>query len=168
MKKFKLVLAKACDVVELYVPMAAFSAVFVCYILMIANRYVFYASIQWMNEISIFAYSWSVILACSYASRKNVHVEFSVIYDIVPAKVQWLFRLLGNLVILVTFAILLPYAYDYVAFMQIKKSPVLKVPFSIAFFPFVIFVALTILHTLVKIYRDIELVARPPAGEGKE
>lgn len=148
-------LEKLLDIIELYIPMAAFAAMFISYVILILYRYVFYQSIQAINEISIVAYSWSAVLCYSYCERKAESVSFSIVYNRLPPKVQRVVRLAGNAFVFVTFGVLLPYAYDFVSFMRIKKTPILKIPFSIVYAPFVVFVSLTFLHYLIKIIRDL-------------
>lgn len=156
MKKFERLL----DVLELYLPMVLFVVMFISYIVLIAYRYVFYAAIQWLNELSIITYSWSIIFASSYCERKGLNVSFSVVYDKLPERAQLIMRLIGNTFIAVTFAILLPYAYDFVNFMSIRKTPVMKVPFNIVYMPFVFFVVMTLLHLVVKIVKDVLKLTR--------
>lgn len=146
---------KILDVIELYVPMISFTAMFISYIVLILYRYIFYASIQWLNEFSIIAYSWSAVFCYSYCERKKQSVSFSIIYDKFSERGKTIIRIIGHLFIIATFSILLPYAYDFVSFMQIKKSPVMKIRFSVIYFPFVIFVALTVLHYIIRLINDI-------------
>ncbi len=56
-------------------------------------------------------------------------------------------------------------ALDYILFMGFKKSTILRIPYDIAFFPFVIFMAGMIGHFAVDIWRDIRLIAGKPEEE---
>lgn len=159
-RKLKTIALVIFDFIEIYFPMVSFVVVFVSFTVMIVYRYVFFASIQWMNEISIFAYSWCCILAASYGSRSGKHVVFSIVYDELSERKKLICRLSGNLFVLITFCLLLPYAYDFITFMAIKKSPVLKLPFSAAYSPFLAFVVLTLIHHAVLVVKDIRLAQK--------
>lgn len=158
MKSLNGITEKIFDVIEIYIPMAAFIVVFVTYIIVIIYRYVFYGSILWINELSTVAYIWAAILAASYGSRTDTHVVFSIVYDTLSEKAKLICRLIGNLFVFVTFCILFPRAYDFIIFMGIRKSPSIKIlSFSVVYFPFLVFVALTIMHHAVLLIKDIKL-----------
>jgi TRAP-type C4-dicarboxylate transport system permease small subunit len=91
------------DFIELYIPMAAFIALFVSYIILIAYRYIFLISIAWLTELNTFLYLWCVVLVASYSTRTDAHITFPVLYDKCPEKTKLALRLIGNIVIFVMF-----------------------------------------------------------------
>jgi TRAP-type C4-dicarboxylate transport system permease small subunit len=165
MKIIKNVVGKLFDIVEIYVPMAAFVCVFVTYIVIILYRYIFYASIDWINELNVLAFVWSAVFAASYGGRSGKHVMFTIIYDKISKKAQLAFRLIGNIFIIAIFIILLPYTCESVSYIAIKKTPIMKLPFSLVFLPFLSFVVLTIIHYAVFLIKDIKLSIALCKGE---
>lgn len=159
---------KILDVIELYVPMVSFTVMFISYIVLILYRYIFYASIQWLNELSIIAYSWSAVFCYSYCERKKQSVSFTIIYDKFSERMQNIVRIIGDLFIIATFSILLPYAYDFVTFMQIKKTSVMKIKFSYVYMPVLFFIALTDLHYVVRLINDIKSLVKGPNSKVPE
>jgi TRAP-type C4-dicarboxylate transport system permease small subunit len=168
MRKSKKIIEKIFDVLEIYLPMVAFIILFVLFIVMIFYRYIFYAQIKWIYELSVVAFIWSSILAASYGSRTGKHVVFAIVYDALSEKKQLFFRIIGNTFIVVTFFILLPYAYNSVSFLKIKKSPIVKLPFSFIFFPFVIFVSLTLIHHIYLLVKDVALTVKLLKGKSNK
>ena len=155
MKKIGIFINKFFNVIEIYIPMLAFIVMFLSFIIVIAYRYIFYASIKEIYELSIIMFLWSSIIAASYGSRSEEHVIFTILYNKVSERIKLIFRLCGNLLIIITFLILIPYAYESVSFMAIKKSSVLGISFSIIYCPFVLFVIFTPIHHIVLFFRDI-------------
>lgn len=143
------------DLVEVYVPCIAFMVVFGTYIVMIAYRYIFRAQLNWIYELSMISFIWTVMLPASQGGRTNQHIVFSIVYDLFSERTRRWFRIVGNLVVVVTFAVLLPHAWEAVAFLARKKSSIMKIPFNYIYLPFVLFVVLTIVHYTVRVLRDI-------------
>ena len=155
MKRFKTVLSWIFDILEIYIPMVAFIIVFASFLIIIAYRYIFHASMAWLYELNTVTYVWCGILAASYGIRANRSVAFEILYDKFSENGKLAIRILGNLFVLIMFFILLPFAWSSVAFMAVRDSPIMKIPFSIIFFPFVIFVLLTLIHNIYLLSRDI-------------
>lgn len=148
------------DFFEVYIPCVTFAAVFVTYIVMIVYRYLFDAQINWVYELSMIAFVWTVVLSASCSSRREDHIMFTMLYDKLPAPGQAVCRILGNLIIVAFMLVLLPRAVDAVRFLAIKKSSLLKIPFHIVFAPFVVFNVLTVLHHGVNIAKDVAALWR--------
>ena len=157
MKKLCIIANKLFDIFELYIPNAAFIVLIVSYIILISYRYIFYASMDWLYELNVVAFVWCSILAASYGSRSGKHVAFSIIYDKFSEKTQLILRLIGELLAVGLFFFLLPRAYNSIDFMAIRKTPIMAIPFNIVYFPFVIFVVLTLIHNVVLLSKDIKI-----------
>lgn len=156
MANIKKIIYKIFDFLEVGIPTIALLGLFVMYCINILFRYVFNGSILWMSELSTYAYAWGAIFAASYGSRKGTSVVFSVVYDKVSEKVQRIFRIMGNGIIVFTFVFLIPYAWESVTFMNIRKSPILKIPYGFVFCPFLVFVILIAIHHSVYLIKDIK------------
>ncbi len=142
------------DLFEIYIPAVAFSIMFVVFVLQIFFRYFLNRPLTWPYEVTIFAFIWTALLGACFARRHAVHVVFGLVYDKVNPGTQLIFRLIGNGLIFAAFCIALKPSYEQVQFMAFKKSTVLKIPFNIAYSPYVVFVILIIGHTLYDLVID--------------
>ncbi|MBY0121458.1 TRAP transporter small permease [Bacillus sp. S/N-304-OC-R1] len=140
---------------ELYVPIATFTVMFIVFILQIFFRYFLNQPITWSYEVSTICFVWTIFLGASYARHTGEHVEFTIFYELVGEKGKAMFRILGNLLISVAFIISIYPIYDYIQFLAIKKTSVLRIPFNVAFFPFIIFIVITALHCIYDLIIDI-------------
>ena len=148
------------DLFEIYIPSVAFSIMFVVFVLQIFFRYFLNHPLTWPYEVTIFAFIWTAILGACYARREGVHVVFGLVYDKVSPKNQVIFRLIANGLIFVAFLVALRPSYEQVMFMAFKKSTVLKIPFHIAYFPYVVFVVLILGHTLYDLVIDVKKLGK--------
>ena len=146
------------DTLEIYIPTVAFTIMFLVFILQVFYRYFLNNPLTWPPEVISMTFIWTTVLGACYAQRSGEHVAFSLLYDKVPAKVQLAMRLLGNGLIAVTFLIALKPAFDYVQFMSFRSSIVLKIPFSVIYFPFVVFLILIIGRMSYAVFVDIKRI----------
>ena len=148
------------DLFEIYIPSVAFSIMFVVFVLQIFFRYFLNRPLIWPYEVTIFGFIWTAILGACFARRHGVHVVFGLIYDKMSPKIQLIFRLIANGLIFAAFCVALKPSYEQVMFMAFKKSTVLKIPFHIAFFPYVVFVVLILGHTIYDLVIDVRKLAK--------
>ena len=141
-------------------PTIAFAVLFSVFIVQIVFRYFFNHPLTWTYEVTVVAYTWVALLAAGYARKVNEHVVFSVIYDKLNAKWQALFRILGNILITVTYIILYVPAYNSITFLSYKHTSVLKIPLNIVFFPFMVFLTFVIIYSIIDIITDIKKLFR--------
>jgi len=148
------------DIPEKYVPSITFTILFLVFVLQIFFRYVLNRPLIWPYEVSIFAFIWTAVLGACFAKRHNVHVVFSLVYDRQKPRVQLIFRTIGNIGILAAFCIALYPTYDYIKFMHIDRSVALKIPFDIAYGPYLVFMVLIIGRVSVDLVQDIRKMVK--------
>ena len=146
------------DLLEIYIPMVMFFTVFLLYIIMIVMRYVSHGQVGKYFELCQIAFIWCSIAAASYGGRTNQHVVFGLVYDKCPEKLQQIFQVVGNLLTVVAFVIILPYACEAVDFLKIKKSDLLRIPFNLIYAPFITFVVLMIIHYINALVKSVKLL----------
>ena len=151
------------DTVEVYIPFAAFTTLFLVFLLGIFFRY-FFKPLTWTLELSLMCFIWTALLGGLYAKRDDSHVMFTMIYDAVSPLVQAWMRIAGNSLLVFSFLIGLVPSWKYINFMNYKKSNVLKIPMDIVFLPFVIFLAFMIGRYTIDIVRDVRSLLK---GEQK-
>ena len=156
METLKKILKFIYDLIEVYLPVCAFVLLFFTYVILIIQRYFLKTSVGWLNEFNVMMFLVCVMLNSSYGSRTDEHIVFSIIYDKLSDRVQLAMRMVVNITTCVVFAIILPQAYKAVMFMSVKRSSLLKVPYHILYFPFLIFLVLTILHHFTRLIQDVQ------------
>ena len=145
------------DIIEKYLPALIFSALFIAMMLQIFFRY-FIRPLTWPIEFILLCYIWLVLLGSCYATRDSSHIKFTLIYEKSSNRVQLIMRLVGNLMVVISFIIALYPSYKYISFMGFKKTNVLKIPMDIAFSPFLLFLLIVIYRFSIRIIEDITIL----------
>jgi TRAP-type C4-dicarboxylate transport system permease small subunit len=148
------------DIVEIYIPVVTFVILFLMFVIQIFFRYCLNNPLTWTEEITLSTYIWTVMFAAAYARRTGEHVAFTMFYDNVSPVKQAIFRIVGNVIVMSGFIIALYPSYDFVMFQKIKVSTVFRIPFHIVYFPFLVFIVLTIGHSIYDIVADIRFLTR--------
>ena len=146
------------DVVEIYIPAVAFTIMFVVFVVQIFFRYFLNHPLTWPQEVTIFGFIWTAILGACFAKRHNVHVVFDLVYETRSPKTQLFMRMISNLFLAVAFAIALKPSYEFVQFMAFQQSSVLRIPFNIAYFPYVVFTVVILGRTLYDLVTDLKII----------
>ena len=167
MKKLKNIIKTIFDIFEIYIPMILFFIVFIFYILIIAYRYIFFESMGDLFELDMIFFMWCAILAASYGGRSNKHIVFSIAYDKFSEKTKLICRIIGDVLIIVTFIILVPHAYESINFLKITRTSKLRIPFDVIYYPFLAFIVLTIIHYAVSLVKDIWNIIQRKKGNGE-
>ena len=148
------------DIPEKYVSSVTFSILFIVFVLQIFFRYVLNRPLVWPYEVSIFAFIWTVMLGACYAKRHNVHVVFNLVYDRQKPLVQLIFRMIGNTAIVTAFCIALVPTFRFIRFMRNDRSVDLKIPFDIAYGPYLVFMVIIIVRVGLDLIADIRKLVR--------
>ncbi len=148
------------DSFEIYIPSITFSIMFLAFIINIFFRYFLDNPLTWPYEVTIYGFIWTAILGACYARRMNEHVVFGLIYDKLKPKGQLLLRLSSNTVVASGFIVAFVPTYNYIQFMSFQKSTVLKIPFNVVFFPYVIFSLIIIGRSVYDIVLDMKKIIR--------
>ena len=155
MKRIKTVYNLLSNIIEVYLPSITFVALFVSYIIMILYRYFFNAGVNKIYELSMIFFVWTVIFSASYCSRTDNHIMFTMLYDRLSPRNQFICHFFGDVAIVVVMAMLLPYTIDSVSFLKIKKTSMLKIPFNIVYAPIIFYNVLTIIHHFINAIKNI-------------
>ncbi len=148
------------DVVEVYAPALSFVVMFLSFVIGIVFRYGLNHPLTWPHEMSILGFIWTTMLGACYAMRTGGHVAFTLTYDRAGPRAQLRIRLAGNLLIAVAFAAAFAKTVDFVHFMGFQKTPVLRIPFSIGYFPYVLFMVSIFVRVAVDLVRDVRRLLR--------
>ena len=143
------------DITEIYIPAIAFSLLFIAFLIQVFFRY-FLVPLTWPLEFTLMMFIWTTLFGACYAMRDNTHVSFTLVYDNSSPKVKFWMRIIGNLMLLISFIIAFIPTYNWVNFMSFKKSNVLKVPMNIVFFPYIIFMIIMMGRIAYNLYIDVK------------
>lgn len=149
------------DVVELYVPMAAFVMMFLLFLLSIMFRYFFNNPLGWPFEMTIIGFIYTAVLAATYVRRQRAHVKFTLVYERLSERGQRVSRILANSLVMVAFAWATPTTIEWIGFMGFKATTFLGISFSVVYFPIVPFLILIAAHCLHDIVVDVRRILYP-------
>jgi TRAP-type C4-dicarboxylate transport system permease small subunit len=148
-------LAFVVNVIEIYIPVAAFASLFIAFCLQVFFRYVLRDPLRWTFEFSLISFIWAVMLGACYCLRDNEHVVFTLVHEKMAPGMRRAADIVSNLFVSVLFAIALVPILRYIVSLSSDYSPVLRIPFSIAFGPFAVMVIDTIIRLVWRTIRDV-------------
>ena len=123
---------------------AMLAAMFFTFILQIISRYVLDEPFGWTLELCLTLWIWIVFWGNAFVVRHKEQVTFDVIYYSVKPRTRRVFALIGCASIVIGLGIAIYPTWDYIDFMRIKKSAVLRIPMRTIFSIFAVFMAATI------------------------
>lgn len=132
---------------------AIFALLFLTFIVQVAMRFLFARPLAWSDELIVILYILIVFWSAATLLQEKDHVMLDLVYAALPPGGRRVFALVGAGLTAALLLILLPQAWDYVKFMGREKTPVLDIPFSWVFAPFVLFIALVAWRYAVKFVR---------------
>jgi TRAP-type C4-dicarboxylate transport system permease small subunit len=130
-----------------------FAALVVAFTVQIFFRYVLNDPLSWTQEVSGILYVWVVCVGSATIVKEREHVSFNLIYESVRPQARRALALIGTGLILVVLVVSLYGNYDYIAFTARQKSPTLRLPMTVVFSAFGVFMVLLIVNSAVRIYR---------------
>ncbi len=150
----KSVLLLLVDIIELYLPMAAFLTIYVCFMLQIVSRY-FFTPLMWPEELALLSFLWAALLGALYAKRRESLVAFTMVYDAMSPRGQTIMRITGNLLLVAAFVISFKPSLDFVIFISYKKSSVLSIPMNVVSAAYLVFLVDITIRYIIDVVRDM-------------
>lgn len=141
------------DAIELYLPLIAFACLFLTFVFAVISRYVFNRAFGWTTEIELVGYIWTVILAACYAKRRDRHVRFTLVYDLLGPRMRCVWRIISNLILLVPYLYLFMPTVRYV-FKLRTVSFALQIPLKFYYWPMIWLVGIIIVYSAYEIAID--------------
>lgn len=126
-------------------------------------RFVLESPLVWTVNVSTLCFMWAVLLGSPLSDRRDNHLQFDLLYKVVPPRVQLAFRLFGNTLLVGVFLFILPATLDYL--LSVGGRTVTGVPwlnFTWAYSVFLIFLVLTIASRGRLLFADIHMLASRP------
>jgi TRAP-type C4-dicarboxylate transport system permease small subunit len=159
MKIIKAIFFKIRDCIEILIPIMTFSVLFLTFVYSVVARYIFKSPPTWGTEIQVASYIWTVLLSSCYMRRLDKHVRFSMIYDMLSDKGKRYMRIFGNLLLGITYAILLNPTIHYI--MKYRTvSPAMRIPVKIYFSPIIVLVFCMVCYSFADVYKDVKALMK--------
>ncbi len=140
------------------------TAIFVLFILQIFTRYVIRQPLGWTLEACLIAWLWLVFWSAAFTLDNNDHVRFTVLSDAARPGLKRLFAIIAAVSFIAAFGLSLPATADFIGFMAIEKSSLLKIPFDYVFSVYLIFAIAIIVRCLWQI---VSVFRATPPGSGE-
>ena len=121
---------------------AVFGLLFLTFVVQVGMRFIFERPLAWSDELIVILYILIVFWSAATLLEEKDHVMLDLVYAALPPGGQRVFALVGAALTAGLLLVLLPQAWDYVKFMSRERTPVLDIPFSIVFAPFLLFIVL--------------------------
>jgi len=115
-----------------------FLLLFLTFLAQITARFGFDRPLPWTDELAVVLYIWVIVWAAAFMVPEREHVVFDLVWNSASRPVRRAMRVAGNLLVGSLALVALPASWDYVKFMGREKTPVLDIPFSLVFLPFIL------------------------------
>jgi TRAP-type C4-dicarboxylate transport system permease small subunit len=156
------VLDRALDMVEQWVilPLLAFCLAFITIgvFIVVVMRYGFSTSFLWGEELSIFAFTWSVFLGAVIGVRRHIHLEFDFLGERLAGRWRGGQKLLIDLSILGVALLLLVEGWTFSDMSLRRFSPALGISLYFPTLVIPISGALMALAVMGDLMRDLRLI----------
>lgn len=114
-------------------------AMFLCFMLQIASRYVFNRPLGWTDEVSVLCWIWCVLWGAAFVLRERDEVRFDIIYSTASEKTRRVFTIITGVAVIVLFAIALPAVVAYVTFLKVERSAYLGIRLDYLYSVYILF-----------------------------
>jgi len=102
----------------------------------------------WTIEACLLAWLWIVFWGAAFLLDDHEHVRFDILYNHVTPRVRGFFAAVSAIAIIVAMIRAFPATVDFVSFMKIESTSLLKFRFDYVFSIYLIFSAVIILRYL--------------------
>ncbi|MDP2699414.1 TRAP transporter small permease [Thalassospira sp.] len=130
-----------------------FTAMFGLFLVQVFSRYVLNAPLGWTVEVCLVLYIWLVFWTSAFILRERDHVSFNMLFLAVSPGKKRVMAIIGMVCIGAGFAASLPIVIDYVAFMRIESTPVLRVGLDLVYAIFPVFIFAVAVRSLLSLWR---------------
>jgi TRAP-type C4-dicarboxylate transport system permease small subunit len=126
---------------------------FVAFLVQVFARYVLNNPIGWTQEFVLIAYIWIVFWCCAFLVRERDHITFDMAFEALPPGARRRLAIVLTAIIVIAFVVALPKTVDYIAFMKIERSPILRIRFDLLYSIFAVFMLAVIVDAVIRIKR---------------
>ncbi len=142
---------------------AMLAALFLTFLLQIFSRYVLAEPFGWTVELCLTLWIWIVFWGNAFIVKHEDHVTFDMFYLHVKPRTRRIFALIGAASIAVGMGVSLYPTWDFIDFMDIKKSATLRISMRTIFSIYAVFI---IAVALAYAWRFFHIIRHGLPGEG--
>ena len=135
-------------------------AMFLCFIVQIAARYVFNYPLGWTDEVSVLCWIWCTLWGAAFVLREKDEVRFDMIYSAASEKTRRIFTIITGVAAIVLFGIALPAVFSYVTFLKVERSAYLGIRLDYLYSIYLLFSLAVIVRYAALTWRAIK--GKPP------
>jgi TRAP-type transport system small permease protein len=128
----------------------SFCMIVIVFVQVIA-RYVMHDSLSWSEEIARYLLVWTIFLSAGYVLGQGAHIFLDVVFNAFPKKLQKIFRLISNLLLLAFSYVVTQYGIELVQVGMKQKSSAVGIPMSLVYLAIPVGGGLLLLYCLFEI-----------------
>ena len=145
-------IADGVDVVLEVITDLSFLVIFCTFMLAIVSRYFFKRPVTWSYEISVLGYIWTMFFGVGLAMKRDEHVVFGLVFDVLQPKCKFAFYLFYNILLLfLLFVSTIPCLRALMT--RTMVTGVLKMPYKVVFCPFMLMYVDMMYRTVINILK---------------
>ncbi len=141
-----------------------FAALFLVFLVQITARFGFNRPLPWTDELAVVLYVWVILWCAALVVPEREHVVFDLVWNLAGRRTRQAMRIAGHVMVGGLAAWAIPGCWDYVRFMAREGTPVLDVPFSWVFLPFIVLLAALAVRSAVAVVQALRGVGLEDAG----
>jgi TRAP-type C4-dicarboxylate transport system permease small subunit len=150
-----------------------FVVMFAAFLLQVFTRYVLNDPIAWTQEFVLLAYIWIVFWCGAFLLREKDHIAFDMVSTALPMRARRVLGIVLTTLVGIAFVAALPGNLDYISFMAIERTPILRIRYDWLYSIFGVFMVGVIVASALRLWR----LSRPgwrheleasPAAEAEE
>lgn len=149
--------------VEEVVAMVCFTVMFVSILIGVFWRYVLNDPLIWTVNAAAIAFVWTVLIAAGLPNWADEHIQFDLLYRRMSPRWKRVSRMVGNLLLVIVFAVPIPATWDYIAFIADDSVTGLPLTFDWAFAVVLWFLVATVVHRGRLLLVDVRDIAHERA-----
>ena len=138
-------------------------AMFVCFIIQNAARYVFNYPLGCTDEVSVLCWIWCTLWGAAFVLREKDEVRFDIIYSAASEKTRRIFTIITGVAAIALFGIALPAVFSYVTFLKVERSAYLGIRLDYLYSIYLLFSLAVIVRYAALTWRAIK--GKPPEIE---
>ena len=122
-----------------FIAAAMLAAMFLAFLLQIFSRYVLQTPFGWTLELCLILWVWIVFFGNAFVVTQRDHVTFDIFYLAAPRRLRQILALISAIAIVLAMVWSLLPTWDWIDWLKIKKSAVLKIPLRTVYSIYAVF-----------------------------
>ncbi len=129
---------------------------FLMFLVQIASRYILEDPFGWTLEVCLTLWIWIVFFGNAFIVKHEDHIKFDVLYQKSSERIQKKFSLIGATAVVIGMAYSFLPTWDYIDFMQLKRSATLEIPLRTVYSIYAVFIIGTVFMYSKRIYKILK------------